>query len=161
GTRLVCCRRQRYRGTRVPCRWPIDRSRPYRGKNDRNPRMGPGKWNVATARTPRNGWRRCRRPVAGWPSRGAALLEADLGRASGGEVRVWDASLGKQLASLRTREPVASLAFASPDLVAVGTGQAEVGRIELHDLTTGKSRPALQGHGGPVMCLAFSADART
>jgi WD40 repeat protein len=82
-------------------------------------------------------------------------------KASGDEVRVWDTAAGKLIASLRTDEPVAALAFhPQGDTLAIGTGQAEVGRIELHDLVSGQSPRALTGHGGPVTCLAFSADGR-
>src|SRR5262249_13206878 len=81
---------------------------------------------------------------------------------SGGEVRVWETATGKQLSSLRTREPVASLAFHSQgDVVAVGTGQAEIGRIELHQLANGLAPRLLSGHGGPVTSPAFAADGRT
>ncbi|HMF14082.1 MAG TPA: serine/threonine-protein kinase, partial [Gemmataceae bacterium] len=117
-----------------------------------------------------------KRAQATWPAHEAAVtclaVAADgsriasagtqWSRASGGEVRVWDAATGNQVASLRTREPVAALAFhPQGDVLAIGTGQAEVGRIELHGLVSGGNPRILAGHGGPVTCLAFSADGRS
>src|SRR5262249_48110276 len=82
-------------------------------------------------------------------------------RANGGEVRVWEATTGKSLATMHTREPVASLAFGSLDKLAIGTGQAEVGQIELRDWAKAEIQSGLKGHSGPVMALAFSSDGST
>jgi serine/threonine-protein kinase len=90
-----------------------------------------------------------------------ASASTQWSRGKGGEVRVWDALGGKQLAVLHTAEPPASLAFGPEDLLAVGTGQAQVGHIEIHDWAKGESLSVLKGHGGPVMALAFGGDGRT
>jgi serine/threonine-protein kinase len=94
---------------------------------------------------------------------GAQIASASTqwSRGKGGEVRIWDASGGKQLAALHTSEPPASLAFGPQDVIAVGTGQAEVGQIEIHDWAKGENLSVLKGHGGPVMALAFTGDGRT
>ena len=81
-------------------------------------------------------------------------------RATGGEVRVWESTTGKSLASLHTQEPVASLAFGAADQLAIGTGQAEVGPIEVHDWAKGQILSGLKGHSGPVMALAFGSGGR-
>lgn len=91
-----------------------------------------------------------------------ASASTQWSRAAGGEVRVWDAKAGARTTTFHTPDPIASLAFGPlGDKLAVGTGQAETGRIWVHDLASENSPPALEGHGGPVMGLAFSADGRT
>jgi serine/threonine-protein kinase len=91
-----------------------------------------------------------------------AWASTPWGRSTTGEVQLWNAATGKEHGSFHLSAPVSSLAFGpEPTLLAVGTGQAQIGRIALRDLESGKERLSFQGHGGPVLCLSFSADGRT
>jgi serine/threonine-protein kinase len=115
------------------------------------------------------------RPLSTWTAHDAAVTclaassdgaqvasaSTQWSKAKGGELCVWDSASGKAIATLHTREPVASLAFGSFDLIAAGTGQAEVGQIELYDWAKSQSLPVLKGHGGPVMALAFGNNGST
>jgi serine/threonine-protein kinase len=92
----------------------------------------------------------------------AASASTQWSSAASGDVRLWDTVTGEQTASFRTKEPVSALAFSAQGrIIAVGTGQAEVGRIALYNLAGAKTPIDLEGHGGPVMALAFGSDDKT
>jgi WD40 repeat protein len=73
-----------------------------------------------------------------------------------GFIKVWNATTGKEVATLRNGAPASTLAFA-PDgntLASAGADKA----IHLWSLASGLERGKLVGHGSPVRALAFSAD---
>ncbi len=81
-----------------------------------------------------------------------------------GQIRLWDAALGQERATLRgPRGVILSLAFC-PDgkaLVSGGGFWAEFGEVTVWDVPNGRERLALHGNAEWVECVAFSPDGRT
>jgi WD40 repeat protein/serine/threonine protein kinase len=76
-----------------------------------------------------------------------------------GEVRVWDATTGRQLLSLKGHaDRVGDVAW-GPDGNAIATASDD-GTVKLWDAATGEVRRTLRGHIHDVLAVAFSPDGR-
>jgi WD40 repeat protein/serine/threonine protein kinase len=96
---------------------------------------------------------------------GATLASASFqwkDNAGTGEIKLWDIMAEKEHKSFTVTGQVSAIAF-SPDgtTLAVGHGQTGEGRISLWNLPAGKEQATFTRHGGPITCLAFTADGRT
>ena len=82
-----------------------------------------------------------------------------LAAAGGQEVKLWDLSTGRELASHKLRVNVWSSVALSPDLRTLAAPNFQ--DVDLWDLTPGKERTPLLDHRGVVWCVAFTGDGRT
>jgi WD40 repeat protein len=77
-----------------------------------------------------------------------------------GELKLWDATTGKNTANLKGhRGGIQSLAFTADGKTLASAG--EDGSIKLWDLATRKVRATLNGHARGVSSVAFTADGKT
>lgn len=84
--------------------------------------------------------------------KGDQLVSAGINEEAG-TVRRWDATTGKELASLQCDAPVMTVAW-SPDGASIATG-LEDGRLEIWDLGSTKPRFSKRIHSKSVYCVAF------
>jgi WD40 repeat protein len=90
---------------------------------------------------------------------GSRNLDRQAGRASGGEIKLWDIESGKQRAMLRGHsDSIDALAY-GPDGKTLATGGR--GAITIWDLETGKERHSIQCRDSNPVCLAFGPDGKT
>jgi WD40 repeat protein len=77
-------------------------------------------------------------------------------------VRIWDASMGRQLQELKGHTgSVYSVAF-SPKWATIASGEkSSNGSVRIWDARTGRQLRKLKGHNSGVKCLAFSPDGTT
>jgi len=77
----------------------------------------------------------------------------------GGEVKLWDVKTRKEMAVLKSKQGVRSVAF-SPDGKILASGNTN-GEVAVWDLTTQKKRSVLSPHPFDVGSVAFSPDGKT
>jgi WD40 repeat protein len=74
-----------------------------------------------------------------------------------GEIKIWDATSGKEARALKGHtSTVSSVAF-SPDGKRIVTGSND-SSIKIWDAATGETIRSLKGHTSAVLCVAFSKD---
>jgi WD40 repeat protein len=107
-------------------------------------------WNAADGRPVRQLVGRCGgvRGVAFTPD-GKRLLAA-----GGRSLRQWEATTGRPWPAPAGRAASALAAALAPDGATLAVGGSD-GLIRLWDPATGESRGHLEGHGGPVVALAY------
>gem|GEM_PF-685841 len=76
-----------------------------------------------------------------------------------GEIKIWDAATGKELALLNGHSGIVMSVAFSPDGRQLASGSRDH-TIKLWDATTGKELTALNGHTSSVTSVAFSPDGR-
>lgn len=70
-------------------------------------------------------------------------------------VKIWDAALGKEIATLQKHTgEITSVAF-SPDGRCIASGSSD-GTVKIWDVVTGKEKTTLRGHSSGVNSVAFS-----
>jgi WD40 repeat protein/serine/threonine protein kinase len=72
-------------------------------------------------------------------------------------VRVWDASTGKELATIGGHGSVVNCVAFSPDGTRLASGSQDR-TVKVWDASTGKELATIGGHGSVVNCVAFSPD---
>jgi WD40 repeat protein len=84
-----------------------------------------------------------------------------------GQVKLWDAATGRELAVLRGHRAAVTCVAFSPDgktLATGGGGNEEEGfdyTVRLWDVATKQTRAVLKGHTSPITSLAYSLDGKT
>ncbi len=83
-----------------------------------------------------------------------------LASAGGEEVRLWDVTTGKNIATLEGHTDWALCVAFSPDGTILASGSADK-TVRLWNIRTSKNTAKLEGHAGWVQAVAFSPDGRT
>jgi WD40 repeat protein/tRNA A-37 threonylcarbamoyl transferase component Bud32 len=94
---------------------------------------------------------------------GRRLASAGGGQGQSGELKLWDAATGNQIASLPGHTGTVRSVVFSPDgrLLASAAGEVDVaGEIKIWDAATGWEIRALRGHSDNATDVAFGPDSR-
>jgi WD40 repeat protein len=79
---------------------------------------------------------------------------------SGGDVRVWEAATGKEIASLKLAPGggLLNLVFSPDGSLLTGTNGKKV--VQVYEVLTGEHQFSLEGHTSPATCVVFSPDGK-